>query len=38
MHFFQVHITSKLTSSSAMAETARRVGDFKGVGDFEAKF
>jgi len=27
-----------LTTSSAMTETAQWVGDFKGVGHFEAKF
>jgi len=28
----------KKTSSSAMAERRRELGDFKGVGHFEAKF
>ena len=29
---------TKTTSSSAMAERPREFGDFKGVGQFEAKF
>jgi len=27
-----------MTSSSAMAERPRELGDFKGIGHFEAKF
>jgi len=30
--------TRLVTSSSAMAERRRELGDFKGVGHFEAKF